>query len=165
MAPLRLVDPGLGRAAPGCDGKHDAHGLCQAHARKLGLYQLTPDEVVVLYSSPPCASCGRPRVQPGTPNPSSTTTTTPVPSGASRAGPATSCSAASVMTPTDSGPPPATSSRPHRRARRRKRRLTGSHRGSSSRSRSTVLEPFEDLGWLTVMAPATPWTRRPLTST
>ena len=60
MAPLRLVAPNRGCAVDGCDGKHYAHGLCRSHVAKGYAYGLTPEEVVVLYSSPVCASCGRP---------------------------------------------------------------------------------------------------------
>ena len=42
------------------DGKHYAHGLCHNHSRKVGLYGVTPEELVVLFGSPVCASCGRP---------------------------------------------------------------------------------------------------------
>ena len=60
MAPLRLVDPSRGSAVPGCPARHCAHGLCRRHARKAYAYGLTPEEVVVLYSCPACADCGRP---------------------------------------------------------------------------------------------------------
>ena len=45
---------------PGCPARHYAHGLCRRHVAKGYAYGLTPEEVVALYSSPACASCGRP---------------------------------------------------------------------------------------------------------
>ena len=60
MAPLRLVDPGRGCSVPGCPANHYAHGLCRSHAGKAYAYGLSPEEVVALYGSPACASCGRP---------------------------------------------------------------------------------------------------------
>ena len=60
MVPLRLVDPGRGCAVPGCPANHYAHGLCRSHAGKAYAYGLTPEEIIVLFGSPACGSCGRP---------------------------------------------------------------------------------------------------------
>ena len=45
---------------PGCDGKHYVHTLFQPHAREVGQYALTPEEVVVLFGTPTRKICGRP---------------------------------------------------------------------------------------------------------
>jgi hypothetical protein len=149
---------------PGCEARHYAHGLCRRHAGKAYAYGLTPEQVVALYGSPTCASCGRPW---GT-----TRDTQPVVDhdppdprrSASPAGPATSVSVTSVMTPTGSPPPPATSSRPHRRTRRRKNGspLTAAdcrgHRAPSSPGFPKALTRLQNLGRVSVMVPATPWT-------
>ena len=60
MGPLRLVAPSRGCAAPDCEGPHYAHGLCRRHAGKGYAYGLTPEEIVALFGSSACASCGRP---------------------------------------------------------------------------------------------------------
>ena len=82
MVPLRLVDPGRGCAVPGCEDPHYARELCKNHARKVGLYGVKPEEIVALFGSPVCASCGRPWARAGTPSPLSTTTTKRVRCGA-----------------------------------------------------------------------------------